>query len=67
MKKFVLVLSYILMGLGGIFVYQWMEDKFVTYEERQGYVIGTYIFISGLVLFGIHRLLLTKKVRNEEE
>jgi SNF family Na+-dependent transporter len=67
MKKLVLIISYILMGLGGLIVCSTLNKEYLTTVDREVGWISFYILLVGVLLFSIHKFFLTKKNRNEEE
>ncbi len=67
MKKIVLITSYVLMGIGGLVLGGVLNKEYTTTVDRELGWISFGILLVGVLLFSIHKFLLTKKYRNEEE
>lgn len=67
MKKIVLIASYVLMGIGGLVLGGVLNKEYTTTVDRELGWISFGILLVGVLLFSIHKFLLTKKYRNEEE
>lgn len=67
MKKIVLITSFVLMGIGVLVLGGVLFKEYSTTVDLEFGWISFGILLLGVLLFLIHKFLLTIKYRNEEE